>query len=564
MPKRRNNNDVLEKCPSGIRGLDEITAGGLPRGRTTLVCGGPGCGKTLMATEFIVRGIRNFKEPGAFMAFEEREEDLIKNSASLGFDLRQLIRQKKLAIDFVHLERSEIEETGEYDLSALFARLGGIIDEVGAKRVVLDTLETLFAGLPNQAIVRAELRRLFRWLKEKGVTAIITAEQGKETLTRHGLEEYVSDCVIFLDHRVNNQIATRRLRVVKYRGSTHGTNEYPMMIDDQGLSVLPISSLGLKYPVSREYVSTGIDRLDNMLEGKGYYTGSSVLVSGMAGTGKSSIAAAFADRSCQDGRKCLYFSFEESPAQIMRNMGSIGFNLAQWHDCGRLKFEAVRPTFHGLESHLVQVHKLVQDFQPECIVIDPITNLTSIGTLGETMAMLTRLIDYLKNRQITTLFTSLTEGGSDLEQSQVGISSLMDTWLLVKTVESANERNRVLYILKSRGMSHSNQMREFLLTDQGIRLLDIYAGPGSVLTGSARLAQEARDRQAEAAQAQAIERRQRELQQERSALEAQLRVIQAKLEVLGEEVEAISALETDRLVAAEKNRQEMAASRKAD
>ncbi len=564
MSRKSKSNAKLEKCPTGIRGLDEVTEGGLPRGRPTLVCGGPGCGKTLLAMEFIVRGIRDFEEPGVFMPFEEKEEELIENSASLGFDLPKLLRENKLAIDYVAVEPSEIEETGEYNLEGLFLRLGNIIEQVGAKRVVLDSLEALFPALPNQFILRSEIRRLFRWLKDKRVTAVITAEQGSGTLTRYGLEEYVSDCVIMLDHRVENQIATRRLRVVKYRGSKHATNEYPTMIDEQGLSVLPISSLGLKYPVSREFVPTGIDRLDTMLDGKGYYKGSSVLVSGMAGTGKTSIAAAFADRNCRDGRKCLYFSFEEAPEQLVRNMSSIALNLAQWIKPGLLKFEAVRPTVYGLENHLVNLHKLVEDFSPDSVIIDPVTNLTSVGNFAQIRSMLTRLIDFLKNRQITTVFTSLTEGGTPLEQSEVGISSLMDTWLLLRMLESANERNRVLYVLKSRGMAHSNQMREFLLTDHGIQLLDIYSGPGTVLTGSARLAQEARDREAELAAAQAALQRQSELQQEEAALQVQLRALQERLTAVSEQLTSRMSQEKKRVSAAAENRRKMASSRKAD
>ncbi|MFB3905624.1 MAG: circadian clock protein KaiC [Acidobacteriota bacterium] len=563
MPNRGNRDGELPKCPTGIRGLDEITEGGLPRGRPTLVCGGPGCGKTLLAVEFLVRGIRDFGEPGALMAFEEKEEELTANFASLGFELPHLIHRKKLAIDIVQIERSEIEETGEYDLDGLFIRLGCIVDQVGARRVALDSLEALFVGLSNEAIVRAELRRLFRWLKERGVTAVITAEQGRGTLTRHGLEEYVSDCVILLDHRVKNQIATRRLRVVKYRGSSHGTNEYPALIDKGGLSVLPISSLNLKYPVSTEFVSSGIQRLDDMLKGKGYYRGSSILVSGMAGTGKSSIAAAFADRACRDGRNCLYYSFEESPAQLIRNMESIGLDLGQWISSGRLRFEATRPTFYGLESHLVSLHNLVEEFKPEAVVIDPVSNLTAVGDFAEIRAMLTRLIDFLKNRQVTAVFTSLTEGGGELEQSEVGISSLMDTWLLLRMVESANERNRVLYVLKSRGMAHSNQLREFLLSDHGIELLDTYVGPGSVLTGSARLAQEARDRQAELDRVQAAAQRQRELEQEQAQLQAQLSTIQSKLQGISEELRVTVVQESERLSTTEEDRQAMSISRQA-
>lgn len=463
--------EELEKCPTGIRGLDEITEGGLPRGRPTLICGAAGCGKTLLAMEFITRGITQFNEPGVFMAFEENAEELAVNMASLGMNVKELIRRKKLAIDYVHIERSEIEETGEYDLEGLFIRLGNMIDSVGAKRVVFDTIEALFAGLPNEAILRAELRRLFRWLKEKGVTAIITGEQGDKHLTRHGLEEYVSDCVIFLDHRITNQIATRRLRIIKYRGSKHGTNEYPTLIDETGLSVLPISSVGLTYPVSTERISTGISEMDTMFGGKGYYRGSSILLSGTTGTGKSSMAVAFANSVCKKGKKCLYFSFEESPDQIVRNMCSIGFDLGKWVKKGLLKFHSSRPNLFGLEARLVSIHKLVEDFEPMVVVVDPITNLTSIGESAEIKSMMTRIIDFLKNKQITAVFTSLTSGGSDFEQSEVGVSSLMDTWILLRNMEVNGDRNRLLYILKSRGMAHSSQVRQFLLTDDGIELL---------------------------------------------------------------------------------------------
>lgn len=466
---------ALAKCPTGIRGLDEITEGGLPRGRPTLVCGGAGCGKTLLGMEFLVRGIRDFNEPGVFVSFEETEEELTRNVASLGFDLNGMVRQRRLALDYVYIERSEIEETGVFDLEGLFVRLGLMIQQVKAKRVVLDSLEALFASLPNEAILRAELRRLFRWLKEKGVTAVITGEQGINMFTRHGLEEYISDCVLFLDHRVINQVATRRLRVVKYRGSSHGTNEYPTMIDSQGLSVLPISTLGLAYPVTTERVSTGIVALDGMLGGKGYYRGSSILASGTAGAGKSSLAAAFADSTCRAGNRCLYFSFEESPDQIVRNMSSIGFNLGAWVKKGLLNFHSVRPSMYGLETHLVTMHAHVNSARPEAVILDPISNLTSIGDSGEIRAMLTRIIDFLKNERITAFFTILTDGCIEREQTEVGISSLMDTWIHLRMMELEMARNRVLYVLKSRGMAHSNRMRELSLSDSGITLLDINA-----------------------------------------------------------------------------------------
>jgi circadian clock protein KaiC len=543
----------ISKCRTGIRGLDEITNGGLPKGRPTLICGGAGCGKTLLAMEFIVRGIRDFGEPGAFMAFEESEDELAQNVSSLGFDLKEMIRKKQLAIDFVYIERAEIEETGEYDLEGLFVRLNSMIEQTGAKRVVLDSIEALFSGLSNEAIIRAELRRLFHWLKNKKVTVIITGEKGDGTLTRYGIEEYVSDCVIVLEHRIQNQIATRMLRIVKYRGSSHGTNEYPTMIDEHGLSVLPLSSLNLNYKVSSERISTGIDRLDEMLGGKGYYRGSSVLVSGTAGVGKTSIAASFAERVCRNGKRSLYIAYEESSDQIMRNMASIGMDLSHWEDKGLLRFHSVRSSLYGLEQHLVSIHKHVTEFKPAAVVIDPISNLMSIGEMSEIKAMLTRVIDYLKNLGITTLFTSLNGGGEVTESTEVGTSSLMDTWLLLRNIETSGERNRLLFILKSRGMAHSNQVREFTLSNEGIRLNDAYIGPGSVLAGSARLVQEAKDKAESTAQQQSAIRRQRELEQERRLIQSQIESLKYKSDSLEEELKSLSSNEKSRIETASRD-----------
>ena len=555
---------TLKKCPTGITGLDEITEGGLPRGRSTLVCGGAGSGKTLLAMEFLVRGIREYGEPGVFMAFEETAEELGTNVASLGFGVEGLIHRKKLAIDAIRIERSEIEETGEYDLEGLFIRIGSMIEQVGAKRVVLDTVEALFAGIPNEAILRAELRRLFGWLKQKGVTTIITAEQGQNTLTRYGIEEYVSDCVIFLDHRIHNQIATRRLRVVKYRGSRHGTDEYPTLIDEHGLSVLPISSLGLNYPISAERVSTGIPQLDTMLGGKGYYRASSILVSGVAGTGKTSVAAAFLDNMCRSGERCIYFSFEESPGQIIRNMRSIGIDLEPWSRKKLLTFHAVRPTLHGLETHLARFHQLVDRLGPSAVVMDPVTNLITVGEGTEVRAMLTRLFDYLKMKRITAIFTTLTGGGQAQDQSEIGISSLMDTWVLLRMVEANGERNRLLCVLKSRGMSHSNQLREFQLTDKGIRMTHVYSGPGQVLTGSARLLQEAKDRAEALADVRASEGRYRELQVEQANLRAQAEALAQRLQSVGRELRIVRHEDGERRKVAKKERNELSQARSSE
>jgi len=526
----------LSKTPTGITGLDEITEGGLPKGRPTLICGDAGCGKTLMSIEFIVRGAIEFDEPGVFMAFEEKADELAMNVASLGFDLDKLQADKKIKVDHVHIDRSEIEETGEYDLDGLFIRLNYAIDSIGAKRVVLDTLENLFSGLSNQAILRTELRRLFHWLKEKGVTAVITGERGEGKLTRQGLEEYVSDCVILLDHRVINQISTRRLRIVKYRGSVHGTNEYPFLIDEEGISVLPVTSLKLEKPVSSDRVSSGVPALDKMLDGKGFFKGSSILVSGTAGTGKTSLAAYFANETCAAGNRCIYFAFEESPRQIIRNMKSIGVNLQQYVDNGNLEFFASRPTLYGLEMHLVAMYKRIKRFKPQTVILDPITNLITVGSVSEVKSMLIRLIDFLQEEQVTVMFTALTLNNIVNEQTDEGVSSLVDAWLLVRDIEHNGERNRGMYIMKSRGMKHSNQVREFIITDKGLDLVDVYLGPDGILTGSAREAQVLQEQTGEVLRDNAVSRKDREIIRKRRVLEAKISSLQTEFESVEEEL----------------------------
>jgi circadian clock protein KaiC len=512
----------LEKALTGITGFDQITHGGLPKGRPTIVCGGPGCGKTMFAMEFLVRGATEFNEPGVLMTFEETGDEMTKNVASLGFDLKALAARKKIMMDYVKIESAEIQETGAYDLEGLFVRLQYAVDKIGAKRIVLDTLEAVFSGFSNSGILRAEIRRLFRWLKDRGLTTVVTAERGDGNLTRYGLEEYVSDCVIFLDHRVNEQVSTRRMRIVKYRGTSHGGDEYPFLIDEQGFSVLPSTSMRLDHKVSIKRLPSGVPDLDNMLEGEGFYKGSSILVSGTAGSGKSSLGASFAEQSCIDGRKTLYIAFEESPLQAARNMRSIGIHLEKHLRKDILKFEAWRPTQSGLEMHLLRIHKLVEEFEPEVVIIDPVSNLM-MGNLHEVHSMLMRLVDFLKTKQITAMFTSLTQGSQrDFEQTEVGISSLIDTWILVRDVELSGERNRCIYILKSRGMDHSNQVREFVISSKGIRLLPVYIGDGVVLTGSARLAQEAREKDDALVQRQTAEEQALSRARRRKAIEAQI------------------------------------------
>ena len=529
----------LKKSRTGIRGLDEITGGGLPAGRPTLVCGGTGCGKTLLAMQFLVHGASECGEPGVFMAFEETAEELTENVASLGFDLKALIARNLLLIDYVQIERYEFEETGEYDLEGLFLGLGDAIDAIKAKRVVLDTIEVLFSRLTNQGIVRESLHRLFRWLKKKGVTVIMTGERGEGMLTRYGLEEYVSDCVISLDHCVSARGTTRRMRVVKYRGATHGTNEYPFLIDKDGISIWPVTMVQLDHRTSNERISTGIERLDEMLGGPGYYRGSSILLSGMAGTGKTSVAATLADATCRRGGRCQFFSFEESPGQVMRNMSSIGLNLHQWVKKGRLQFQAVRPFHYGLEMHLARTIRLITEFEPQVVIVDQMSGLETTGTPTEIKAGMMRLIDFLKMKGITAMYTDLTSESRTVALTDNAITSLVDTWLVVRDLELNGERNRGLHILKSRGMAHSNQVREFIMSERGIELKDIYIGPGGMLTGSARVAQEARERAQQVSRNEEVERQQLDLKRKHDALEGQIAALRAEFSAEEARIERI-------------------------
>jgi circadian clock protein KaiC len=532
--------------------MDEITGGGLPTGRPTLICGGAGCGKTLFAMEFLVRGATVYNEPGVFVSFEETEKELTANVASIGFDLDSLVKRKKIWLEHIHVDRAELEQSGQYGLEGLFIRIHLAIETIGAKRVVLDTVESLFSELPNPQILRAELRRLFGWLKRKG------------TLTRQGLEEYVSDCVILLDNRVNDQSSIRRLRIVKYRGSTHGTNEYPFLIDEDGFSVLPVTSLGLNYFSTQERISTGIPRLDTMLSGKGYFRGSTVLVSGTAGTGKTSIAAKFVEAACKRGERVLFFTFEESPSQLVRNMCSIGISLEPWVKKGLLHFHATRPTLYGLETHLTTCIKMVNNFKPSVVILDPINAFVMGENQSEVKTMLLRLVDFFKMNRITAFCTSLTSAEYNVEQTDLYVSSLIDTWLLLRDIEIGGERNRGLYVLKSRGMAHSNQIREFKLTNHGIELLDVYIGGEGVLTGSARLSQETRDDADRLLHQQEIIRKQFELERMREAMEAKIVLLRSEFEAEESEALKVIGIEKGKTKRVVQDRVRMAKSRKAD
>ena len=553
-----------EKAPTGITGFDEITDGGLPRGRPTLVTGAAGSGKTLFGIEFLVRGARDLGEPGVLLAFEEAQDDIATNVASLGFDLEQLQRDGMIAIDAFRLDPAQIVETGAFDLEGLFIRLAAAVDSVGAKRVVIDTIEVLFSALPNEGIVRGELGRLFRWLKERDLTVVITGERGPEGhLSRFGIEEYVSDCVVVLDHRVVNEVSTRRLRVVKYRGSLHGTNEYPFLITSTGLAVVPITSLALDYAASDERVSTGIERLDEMLAG-GVYRGSSVMISGTAGTGKTSIAARFVDAACARGERALYLSLEESPAQLARNMRSIGIDLQRWIDDGLLVIESIRPTAFGFEEHLARLIRLVDEHEPQVAVLDAVASLGRGGaTENSTTSVISRDLDLMKSRGITTVMTTLTHHDS-LETSQVDMSSLIDTWLLLRNDENNGERNRLLFVIKSRGSAHSNQVREFVLTDHGAELIDVYIGQSGVLTGSARIEEVAKERAAQRSQVDEHERRRREIDHRTAAVEAQIAALQAQLSAETAEFDRFVNSASDRRDTEQAVRESLARARSGD
>ena len=541
----KSHSFIFPKTPSGIDGLDEITDGGFPKGRPTLICGGAGCGKTLLSMQFLIKGITEYNEPGVFMSFEEPSDDLTLNVKSLGFDLEKLKADKKLVVDYVRVERSEIEEAGEYDLDGLFIRLGHAIDSIKATRVVLDTIESLFAGLDNQGILRAELRRLFHWLKTKGVTAIITGERGEATLTRQGLEEYVSDCVIVLDHRVIEQVSTRRMRIVKYRGSTHGTNEYPFLIDEDGISVLPITSLKLNNEVSSDVIPTGVPGLDSMFQGGGFYRGSNILVSGTAGTAKTTVGCYFANKQCENNERVIYFAFEESPQQLVRNMKSIGVDLGKYIKKGNLQIHSSRPSLNGLELHLLTLRKLIKDFKPTTIVIDPISNLINVGSEQEVRSMLVRLIDMLKANNITALFTSLNKQTDNFrpDLAEESVSSLVDTWITVRDMEGIGERNRGIFIVKARGMGHSNQVREFVITNKGIELLDIELGPQGILTGSARKSYLFKKTISDIKLQNEISRKDREIERKRKVLQANIEALRNEFESAEEELSILKATE---------------------
>jgi circadian clock protein KaiC len=460
----------LAKAQTGIPGLDEITRGGLPAGRPTLIYGGPGCGKTILAMEFLVHGAQDLDEPGLFVSFEETEAQLLENFSSFGFGLEELIEKKKLKISYVELSRGEIVEAGAFSLDGLLIRLQHGIVEIGAKRVVLDSLETLFSSLSINERLRNEVARLFRWLRDAGVTAIITGERGQEQFTRHGFEDYVSDCVLLLDHRTVGQISKRRMRIIKYRGSGHATNEFPFLIGETGLSVVPITSIDLGHRACSERVSTGVKDLDEMLGGEGYFKSTTALITGRSGTGKSSLAAAFALAACERGERCLYFSFEESASQVVRNMRSLGMDLEPWVEQGLLAIRSFRPTFRGLEEHLVSVAEQTSLFDPTCVVMDPTTNFVTVGDEEEVKSMLTRILDLLKRRGTTLVMTALTAGVGTPDQTENPLSSLVDTWIVVDLELRGNVRHRAIHVVKSRGMEHSHEMRELLMSSRGLSI----------------------------------------------------------------------------------------------
>ncbi len=548
----------LAKVPTGIEGFDEITFGGLPAGRTTLLTGLSGSGKTVFGMQFLAQGAARYGEPGVLVGFEETEDELITNAASLGFDFANLISAGKLVIDRISVEPDVVVETGRYDLSALHIRIEHAVDSIGARRIVLDGIPALFYGLTDTSAVRIALTRLYAWLKSKGLTALVTAESNTE-LAQHGLGLSLTDCIVVAGERTRENVSTRYLRVAKYRGSAHGTSEYPCLIGSTGYKVIPLTSITVDYEASTERISTGIPRLDTMLGGQGFYRGNSVMVTGGAGTGKSSLAAHLALATCQRGKRCLYFAFEESQEEVMRNMRSIGVDLRPQVAAGLLKFRSSRATMFGLEMHLAMMENEIAAFQPHVVILDPVSNLLSIGSFNEVRAMVSRLVDFLKGRGITSLLTSLSM--TDPPESDVGVSSLVDTWMLLTNFEANGEQTRLLRILKSRGSAHSSQVREFIMTDRGVRLEDVYLGPEGMLTGTARKAQEARELAEADLRLREMERKERQYQQRRAALQAQVAALQAEIEATEVDMEHLR-IETEQYEAERTSQREERAHRR--
>ncbi|MDR3478719.1 MAG: circadian clock protein KaiC [Gammaproteobacteria bacterium] len=545
MPKKTKKTKapvMLQKCLTGITGLDEITFGGLPKYRSTLVSGGAGSGKTMLGMEFLIRGAALYKEPGLFVAFEETQEELTQNIGSLGFNIKELIKNHLLVIDHIQINRSEFAETGSYNLDGLFIRLGCAIAQYKIKRVVLDTLEILFSNIANELMLRSELQRLFRWFKEKKITVLVTAEKGQNAISRYGLEEYVADCVILLDNRMDDQVSTRRLRIAKYRGSSHGANEYPFIINEGGFTVTAITSITLNYKASTKRISSGLKQLDTMLDGKGFYEGSSILISGPAGIGKSSFAATFAYNSCKEGKKAYYFAFEESVEQIVRNMKSIGIHLEPLIKKDLLRFHAINPNSAGLEAHMHDIQKLVNEFNPSVVIIDPVTNLKTIGNINQVQDVLALLVSYFKSKKITVMFTSLVteQKGIEYTKTNEGISSSMDVWIYLQYINSDGERNRAISILKSRGMAHSNQLREIIISKNGVRLEEVYVGTEKVLTGSARLIQATKLEIENSDKESDIKYKERQIQIRHKKLEAEIAALHEMLEGAKDEITSLN------------------------
>ncbi|WP_240236172.1 circadian clock protein KaiC [Nocardioides sp. CFH 31398] len=519
---------MLEKAATGIEGFDDITFGGLPRARATIVTGAAGSGKSMFGVEFLAQGARAYGEPGVLLSFEETADELVANAASIGVDLRAMADEGTLVVDSAAGDLDDLVQSGAFDLEGLLLRLAAAIDAVGARRVVLDTVETLFSTLPDETTVRREFARLLRWLKERDLTVVVTAERGQQgRLTRHGIEEYVSDCVVVLDHRVEDEVATRRMRVAKYRGSPHGTNEFPFLISGRGLVVMPLHHDELT-EVSEERVSLGIPELDTMVGG-GVFRGSTIMISGSAGTGKTSIAACAADAACRRGEKALFLSFEEPSGQVVRNMRSIGLDLQHWIDKGLLVVQHMRPAITGLEAHLASLHMILDEHPAEVVVLDAVASLSRGVASYASASAVARDIAMLRLRGATTVLTALA-GTHDDPHTDVSASSLVDAWLLVRNVENDGERNRLLMTIKNRGSFHSNQVREFLLTDDGPRLVDVFVGPDGVLTGSAREQQEARDASTEDARRRDQERRRASIERRREEVEAQIATLRRQLE----------------------------------
>ena len=533
--KVKSSSDIVS---TGVKGLDDVLGGGIPQGHAMLLVGKPGTGKSILSMEYLLHGIELHKENGVYISFEESEKQIISNAASFGWKFEEMVKKNKLAISYIDMQPEQMRTVGDYDLSALILRVKGAIKKVNARRVVIDGINNLLSTFDDERIIRSDLLRLIREIKEVNATIFITGERGHDSWSKMGFEEYLADGLMHLDNRTDGNYQTREIQVVKCRGINHYTGKSPFIINSEGMSIRPLITADFDYKVLKSRVSTGIADIDNMLGGKGLYRGSTVYITGPSGAGKTSISSSFANGACSRGERALFLAFEESSDQIIRNMKSIGLSLDKWVNEKLLYFYTARATTNSLEGHLDNIMTMVREVEPTCVVLDPISAFRPIANENETKLMLIRLNDYLRARKITTVFTALSSDGEYSEHADVQLSSIADTWIVVRIMDYKGERNNVMQLMKSRGMSHSRQMKEMYFTGNGLKLQNVYQGPEGVLTGAARIGQEKYEKLKEARNVIEIDKNRKKIERKKSLLEASIEALKHEYE---EELEALHA-----------------------